>query len=61
MTMYTLFSSETILTDDLREEFKNMVQDEFNARGPDAAVEHLYNDEPEQLKFHFSFSPKTNS
>ena len=58
---FTLHTSKEFLPEELRTEFARMLKDEIDARAPDSGARLLYRDEPEQLSFNFTRSPKTGS
>lgn len=58
---FTLTSGKEFLPNELREEFTNMIKQEIDARDPAEGARLLYDEEPEQLQFNFTFSSKTSS
>ena len=57
---FSLTSSKELLSDDLREAFKGLLQQELAARKPVQGVKLLYSSESEQLNFNFMYSKKTS-
>jgi hypothetical protein len=55
---FSLTSSKDLLSNDLREAFAGLLQQELAAREPSQAVKLLYSTEPEQLNFNFTCSKK---
>lgn len=58
---FSLTANSTILPDDEREAFNELVKKEIDACEPQKGVEVLYDKEPKQGRFHFTFSKMTHS
>jgi len=53
---FSLHSTMVLVPQDIRAEFDELMRREINSQEPSEGVKALYDKEPEQLKFDFTFS-----
>jgi hypothetical protein len=58
---FSITSNKEFTTNEMREAFSKVVQDEIAARAPDEGIKILHSDEPEQLIFNLTYLNKTGS
>lgn len=58
---FSLSSHDKLVPEDLRTAFADLVQQEIDTRDPAQGAKLLYEEEPRQLEFHFSFAKQSIS
>ena len=54
----SLTTSKTLVSDEIRTAYKQVIRDEIAARDPAQGIKILFDDEPPQLKFDFKIHKK---